>query len=586
MRPDLSHPIALAPRVWWVGHVQEGDPFQCHAYLVEQGDQSVLIDPGSMRTWEKTRAKIEQVVAMDQVRYFVAQHQDPDIVAALPHILATWRRPDARVVTHWRSAMLLQHYDLPVPFWLVDQHDWSLRLEDRVLHFVFTPYAHFAGAIATYDPQARVLFSSDLFGAIDDDFHLFAEDESHFDRMRSFHEHYMPSRDILDYSLATLARLPFQTIAPQHGSILREPLARTLLERLRHLDCGLYLLADRDTDILRLSRLNATLREITQAMSLVRDFQDIAGRLLEVIQRSLPVTSLRLLARDAGGQAVCFRPETRFRGERADAGHPDAWALGLDASGWARRHGPGGPVLDTRFAIERSPGGLRVVLPLFTPERGTIAAVASLDMSEDPDDLEALGLIVEQLALPLHIAVEREMVLREVDQRRQEVYERSIRDPLTGLFTRVYMHDAVDRLFQLQDRGTGGDVGVALLDIDHFKRVNDTWGHVQGDAVLRRVGQAVRDRARAGDLPIRLGGEEIAVFAVGLDPQGLAALAERLRAEVQALVLDGPLQDQRVTVSIGTTLRRPGEALEVVIDRADAALYAAKRGGRNQVVAG
>lgn len=587
MWQDLSHPVQIAPRVWWVGHIQPGDPFQCHAYLVEQGDQSVLIDPGSMRTFEKTRAKIEEVLPFDQIRYFVAQHQDPDITASLPHIGAHLARTDAVVVTHWRSAMLLQHYDLKMPFWLVDEHDWRLPLQDRELRFVFTPYAHFAGAIATFDPTSEVMFSSDLFGALDDDFHLFAQDESHFERMRAFHEHYMPSRDILDYALTALGKQPFQLIAPQHGSILRPPLARQMLERLRHLDCGLYLLAGRDTDLMRLSRLNATLREITQTLSLYRDFSDIAGRLLEVIARSLPVSALRLLARDTSGRLISWRPETRYRGEDAPTDHPDAWALGADGRLWAKGSAGESQVRDTRFAIERSEDGLfTVVVPLFAPARGTVSAVVRLDMTEDPGDPETLGLIVEQLALPLHVALERELVLREVDQRRQEVYERSIRDALTGLFTRVYMHDAVGRLFNLQDRGAGGAVGLVLLDIDHFKRVNDTWGHVQGDVVLRAVGQVLLQRVRQGDLAIRLGGEELAIFTVGVPREELPHMAERLRLAVASLDFDGPMEGQKITVSIGTALRQPGEALEVLIDRADAALYAAKHGGRNQVVAG
>ena len=587
MPPNVEHAVEIAPRVWWVGHRQDHDPFQCHAYLLEQGEQSVLIDPGSMRTFEHTLRKIREVVPFDHIRTIIAQHQDPDVVACLPALAAMIRRTDARLVTHWRSDMLLKHYDDGLPRHLVDQEGWRLQLEDRCLEFVFTPYAHFAGAFCSFDPVSRVMFSSDIFGALDEDFQLFAQDADHFERMRPFHEHYMPSREILDFALTAIARCPFDTIAPQHGSILRDPLAHELLERLRHLDCGLYLLAGRNSDVHRLYRLNATLREITRTLSLYRDFRDIAGRLLEVMQRSLPARALRFLALDPDGAVVSFQPETRFRGELAPPESEGAALLGLDREAWNASGEGISAFRGATFAFTSGPEGqTRVTLPLFTPTQGLITALATVELSARPEDMDELAWIAEQLALPLQVALEREMILRELDQQRQEIYERSIRDPLTGLFTRVYMQDAVARLSNMQDRGSGGDVCLALLDIDHFKRVNDTWGHNQGDLVLRAVGRALLAEVRESDLAIRFGGEELAVFSVGLDARAIAALAERLRLSVAALRFAPPMADSRLTVSVGTALRRPGEALEELVERADHALYAAKEGGRNRVCAG
>ena len=90
---DLDSPVLIGPRTYWVGHELRGDPFQCHAYLVEQGDQSMLIDPGSALTFPDVRRKVEKVVPFSQIRYFVCQHPDPDIVGAMPLIDATSVRP-------------------------------------------------------------------------------------------------------------------------------------------------------------------------------------------------------------------------------------------------------------------------------------------------------------------------------------------------------------------------------------------------------------------------------------------------------------------------------------------------------------
>lgn len=90
---DLEHAVEIAPRVWWVSHYIPADPFQCHVYLLEQGDQSVLVDPGPLLTFDITRREIEEVTPFGNVRYFVCQHPDPDITAALPVIDRLFANP-------------------------------------------------------------------------------------------------------------------------------------------------------------------------------------------------------------------------------------------------------------------------------------------------------------------------------------------------------------------------------------------------------------------------------------------------------------------------------------------------------------
>lgn len=143
--PDIESatvgPVEIAPRTWWLGFELPGDSFQCHAYLIEHGDQSILIDPGSNVTWPEIKRQTEAVVGLRNVRYFVCHHADPDIAAALPALDADVTRPDAAIVTHWRVGTLLKHYGLKMPFWRIDEHGWRLDLGGRSLRFVLTPYS-------------------------------------------------------------------------------------------------------------------------------------------------------------------------------------------------------------------------------------------------------------------------------------------------------------------------------------------------------------------------------------------------------------------------------------------------------------
>ena len=335
---DPRHALEIAPRIWWVGHVLPDDPFQCHVYLLEQGEQSVLFDPGSRLTFAGTLRKIEQVMSLAWIRYFVCHHQDPDIAAALPLIDELIDRPDACVVTHWRTRALLRHYGLRrLGFWLVDENDWRLPLEDRALEFVFTPYAHFPGAICSFDATSGVLFSSDLFGGFSERPTLVARDERYFDTsLRPFHEHYMPSNDILGYALEQIARHPVAVIAPQHGSLVPRSLVPFMIDQLKRLECGLYLLGGHDTDFRRLSQLNATLRDIAATMLLYRDFRDIATRLLELVRRGLPAERIDYYIALSTGAVLALTRENRYAIEIPNGASLNLEAMpGVDMSGYA-----------------------------------------------------------------------------------------------------------------------------------------------------------------------------------------------------------------------------------------------------------
>ncbi len=584
---DVSHAIEIAPRTWWVGNPLADDVFQCHVYLIEQGDQSVLIDPGSDLTFDETLRKVEEVIPFADIRYFVCHHQDPDITASLPRIDRLIERDDAVYVVHGRAEALLKHYGLSHPFWLIEKNDWALDLEDRTLKFVFTPYAHFPGAFCTFDTKTQTLFSSDLFGGFTDEFALYAKDESYFEAMRPFHEHYMPSRDILDFALTQIKKHAVRLIAPQHGSLIPEPLVNPIINKLSGLECGIYLMAHGNTDIQRLSKLNRTLVEITQAMMLYRDFRDIAGHLHRLVQRNLPVQEIEYFSHIGNGTVLEFSPATRYSGVDVDKEAQIREQLGRDAHEWLGQEKQGSLYRSTnnRFLVCVSRNDLPTwTVPLFSPDTGIAESVAVFHLKNDIAITPDVEQILRQISMPLHVALEREGIYQRIEKERKQVFERSIRDPLTGLFNRIYMQDAVQRLCDIQDRQPTAQVSAVLMDIDHFKHVNDTYGHHQGDLALKHVAQVIRASCRETDVPVRFGGEEFVVFLVNRPPAQVTEFAERLRKAIKNAAWthhDGePLY---VTVSLGTAARETKEPLAQLIRRADEALYRAKAAGRDQV---
>jgi len=166
--------------------------------------------------------------------------------------------------------------------------------------------------------------------------------------------------------------------------------------------------------------------------------------------------------------------------------------------------------------------------------------------------------------------------LRTAEDRRQAMY-----DLLTGLFNRRAFDDLMHRELSLRDRH-GHDLSLVMIDLDHFKAVNDTYGHHAGDAVLRDLADILREVCRPSDLPCRWGGEEFACLLPQTDLENAAKVAERLRAAIEAH--DFP-EVGKVTASLGISQAGLDENEERFCKRADEALYKAKEGGRNRVEA-
>jgi diguanylate cyclase (GGDEF)-like protein len=155
-------------------------------------------------------------------------------------------------------------------------------------------------------------------------------------------------------------------------------------------------------------------------------------------------------------------------------------------------------------------------------------------------------------------------------------------DELTGVYNRRYLMEALARERSRAER-LGAPFSICLLDIDHFKAINDTHGHAAGDAVLRHLPDVAAAGLRGFDVFGRLGGEEFLIVLPGTDLAGALVVAERVRAAVETAGFPGLPAGGRVSVTLGVAQRGRGEEISALLDRADRALYAGKAAGRNRV---
>ena len=168
---------------------------------------------------------------------------------------------------------------------------------------------------------------------------------------------------------------------------------------------------------------------------------------------------------------------------------------------------------------------------------------------------------------------------------RELLRNQSIRDPLTGLYNRRYLEESLNRELHRAHRA-GRNVSLVMLDLDHFKHFNDTFGHQVGDILLKEVAEVIRNRVRAGDLACRYGGEEFSLIIAEVDTEGTHKCVESIREAIKHLSLNHRGQTLgTITVSAGiATFPAHGNTSEDLIRAADDALYQAKKSGRDRIV--
>jgi diguanylate cyclase (GGDEF)-like protein len=242
-----------------------------------------------------------------------------------------------------------------------------------------------------------------------------------------------------------------------------------------------------------------------------------------------------------------------------------------------------------------------------SPEAGNAFAIriaaprVSIVSAEGTPFTEEERRLIHELFDVLRIAEESEARYAELEQRMLSVQrenldlvvrnrtlsEVSSRDVLTGLYNRWYVIEKIDSEINRAIRH-GSPMSLLMLDIDHFKRINDTWGHAAGDEVLRGVGQMLRDSCRVYDVPGRYGGEEFCIVLPETHMGNTTVVAERIRKRFESTELKCNGEAVVVTASIGIAgmdESAPSEILSpaALIDRADRALYSAKSRGRNRI---
>jgi diguanylate cyclase (GGDEF)-like protein len=238
------------------------------------------------------------------------------------------------------------------------------------------------------------------------------------------------------------------------------------------------------------------------------------------------------------------------------------------------------PLIVAGAALVVSPG-VTVALAAAASAGYLFAVLLPVDSEPlEPVAIATIGINLSALLLLTYVAM---VIAREQRRSREAAIRLSTVDTLTGLFNRAFLFAAVDREIARSNR-SGRGFCLLMMDLDGLKTVNDRHGHHVGDRLLRGVGDQIRTGVRRIDTPARYGGDEFVVLCPETDPTGAYILAEKIRRGIAELVVDAPGELIRPSVSIGAVaFPDDGTTADSLLIRADEAMYASKRGGKDRV---
>jgi len=490
----------IAEGIYWVGFHDNHLGLQCNPYLLVDQDEAVLIDPGSVLDFEYVLDNIKKIIPLEHIKYVVLHHQDPDFCSSVP--LFEKAGAQFTIVTRWRTQTLLKYYGIISEYYLLEAHDFTLTLKSgRELQFIPTPYLHFAGAVVTYDKNTKTLFSSDLFGGFSNYGELFAG-KDYIEKMKAFHEHYMPSNDIMRPVMETLLLMDIDLIAPQHGSIICQEIPK-YIKVLRDLECGTFL------------------RHVTKNL---KNSGGYAGICEVVLKRYQSIYSYAEMLEAIDGLGLILDDSAieikDFVGAGADLWNNLFENIYLNKGiKW---------LLIIEPLVQKLVKEYEVPLPKIFSSQIRSAQQESILLMEEVSELKQIN----------------ERLNQNIDQTQGKLTS----CPVTGFFNETFFKEYLKT--ELEDNTLlqkYPDECLAIIGLDNMPRFRYTYGDIEANNLLKSVAYLLKDMELEYQVLFRLQGDHFACFFQNTKKEDARVHAENIRNEINL----SEKFIQEVTVSIG-----------------------------------
>ena len=481
--------VEIKDHVYHVGDADLHKGLDCNPYLIIEGEEALLIDPGSHLDFDVVLSNLKALTDLDNIKYIVLHHEDPDFCSAVP--LLEQAGVNATIITSWRTMTLIQYYGIKSPYFLIEEHNMELVFKTgRTLEFILTPYLHFAGAFVTYDKKEKLLFSSDLFGAFSHNKTFYADD-SYMDKMLSFHELYMPSNTILRPVMDLLMKYEIEMILPQHGSIIADRISEHI-SALRTLECG--------------SLLAPLKKSLMKSGGYLMIFNEVCRRLRALY----PV------------EEVC----------QVFHGIPELETN--DAFEVTDYHSEGEIVWNKIFEEIKRQKGMRW-LTVLEPFVRNLCAVYDLSL---PNTFCA---VLNEMDSENTRLAETNAAL---NQTVKAVNDKLLKCPITGLYNEIFLESLLVEELDKEDWRNVGDL--VSINIDRFSSYQIKYGRKEENNVLNNMAYMIRESFGENSV-YRMDYAEFGLYVKGYDKSELIVRLDELRIAVsKSNLFLGP-----ITISVG-----------------------------------
>lgn len=494
-----SRTAEIAAGIYWVGGCAQDGGLHCNPYLIIEGNEGVLIDPGSVLDFEDVYENVCSLIALEKIKYVILQHQDPDLCSAVP--LFEKAGATFEIVTHWRTQTLVKYYGIQSNYYIINENNFLLKLKSgRTLGFVLTPYLHFPGAFTSYDYQTKTLFSSDLFGAFSYEWSLYAG-EDYLEKMKTFHEHYMPSNSILRPVMEMFLGMDIAMIVPQHGSIIKGNVI-SYIKALRDLECG--------------TLLNPIKRDLAKSGG----YMGICSAVLKRLGSIFNQESVRELVAD-----MELTLDDNLNITDYNVTGNELWNLIFE-----------------QILVRKGISWLIVIEPLTE----TLSKEYDIPM---PEVFESHIKKIEDEASSLS---EQNRMLKEINTRLessiQESQNKLIRCAITGLynfsFFKNYLASEINSIFT---DFSEQNPGLIVISLDNIERIEYLYGHDEVEAVQRNVVFILEALKDGNEMLFKLQGFTFAFYIPQTTKEAALVFAEKIRNSVAT----SEKFIEKVTASIG-----------------------------------
>lgn len=533
--------VEIANGIYWVGGGGLEGNLRCNPYLLIDGDEAVLFDPGSVLDFSAVYANIRSLIDPAKIKYVVLHHQDPDLCSSVP--LLEKAGLSFTIVTHWRSRMIIDYYGVDSSYYIVNEHDLRLELSSgRLIRFIQTPYLHFPGAIMSYDSFTKTMLTSDLFGAFPGEDNGLYAGPGYLESMKMFHEHYMPSNDILRPVMEVLLRMDIDILAPQHGRVIKENIKEHIIA-LRDLDCGSFLAPIRK-DLAVSGGYASVYSKILQRYAALFGTREVEDA-IEGLDIQLDQTNYNVVDYNYTGNLLW---DEMF--EHIQARKGINWIMVIEP-------------LVRKITVEYD-------LPL--------PRTFEASLQKTKSELSKINAENERLA----------EINRSLNDGLEATRNQLIRCPETGLYNQEFFSSYLVNEFNLKDwRQNTANPGIIMLSVDNFGRIQQNYGYAEMNNALRTLTYILKEISPENSVIFKLNGAEFVCYLPDTtrDQAILLAEAQRSSIEKSAKFIE-PL-----TVSVGlataneflTNDGEPSGGLDYLFEIAESRVQLAKKLGMNRV---